>query len=94
MKRTLSIVGNEGGLSLIELIVTMALVIIVLTMNTDTFGLIMRQSKQQTQEAAGAMDRIVGLEMLRRDAELAGFGLPWSFGGSANYAEATGETPS
>jgi hypothetical protein len=88
MKRVYSLMGGEDGISLVELLVTMALVIIVVTMNTDTLGVIMKQSRQQTQAVSAAMDRIMGFEILRMDAELAGFGLPWSFQGSAGYNEA------
>lgn len=80
---------NQRGVSLVELIIVMALVAIVLAMNTDTFGVIFRQSKQQTQAVGAQMDRVVGLEILRTDLEHAGFGLPWSFQGSITYSEAT-----
>jgi prepilin-type N-terminal cleavage/methylation domain-containing protein len=90
MRKKRSILQDQKGVSLIELLVVMALVVIVLMMNTDTFGVIFRQSRQQTQAVGAQMDRVVGLEMLRTDLEHAGFGLPWSFAGSINYSEATG----
>lgn len=90
MKKKTSILQGQKGVSFIELLIVMTLVVIVLTMNTDTFGVIFRQSRQQTQAVGAQMDRIVGLEMLRTDLEHAGFGLPWSFQGSINYSEATG----
>ena len=94
MKPTVSFIAKEEGASLVELLVAMAIVIIVVTMNTGTIDMIVKQSRQQTQSVAGAMDRIVGLEMLRADAELAGFGLPWSFQGAINYSEAAGASQS
>lgn len=89
MKKEFEIVKCQRGVGLIELLIVMTLVIIVLTMNTDTFGVIFRQSRQQTQAVGAQMDRVVGLEMLRTDLEHAGFGLPWSFQAGINYSEAT-----
>ena len=79
MKKKTSILQGQKGVSFIELLIVMTLVVIVLTMNTDTFGVIFRQSRQQTQAVGAQMDRVVGLEILRTDLEHAGFGLPWSF---------------
>ena len=89
MKKKTSILRGQKGVSFIELLIVMTLVVIVLTMNTDTFGVIFRQSRQQTQAVGAQMDRIVGLEILRTDLEHAGFGLPWSFQGAINYSEAS-----
>ena len=89
MKKKTSILQGQKGVSFIELLIVMTLVVIVLTMNTDTFGVIFRQSRQQTQAVGAQMDRVVGLEILRTDLEHAGFGLPWSFQGAINYSEAT-----
>ena len=90
MKKKPKISLNQKGVSFIELLIVMTLVVIVLMMNTDTLGVIFRQSRQQTQAVGAQMDRIVGLEILRTDIEHAGFGLPWSFQGAINYNEATG----
>lgn len=89
MKEKSQILLNQKGVSFIELLVVMTLVVIVLMMNTDTLGVIFRQSRQQTQSVGAQMDRVVGLEMLRTDLEHAGFGLPWSYTGTLdNYSEA------
>jgi hypothetical protein len=79
MKKKTSILQGQKGVSFIELLIVMTLVVIVLTMNTDTFGVIFRQSRQQTQAVGAQMDRVVGLEILRTDLEHAGYGLPWAF---------------
>ena len=94
MKKKTSILQGQKGVSFIELLIVMTLVVIVLTLNTDTFGVIFRQSRQQTQAVGAQMDRVVGLEMLRTDLEHAGFGLPWSFQGAINYSEASGSPQS
>ena len=90
MKKKTSILREQKGVSFIELLIVMTLVVIVLTMNTDTFGVIFRQSRQQTQTVGAQMDRVVGLEILRIDLEHAGFGLPWAFQNAASiiYNEA------
>ena len=93
MKKKPKISLNQKGVSFIELLIVMTLVVIVLMMNTDTLGVIFRQSRQQTQAVGAQMDRIVGLEILRTDIEHAGFGLPWSFQNSQsiNYDEAAND---
>lgn len=90
MKKRAILLSNQDGVSLIELLIVMTLVVIVLTMNTDTFGVIFRQSRQQTQAVGAQMDRIVGLEILRTDLEHAGYGLPWAFqnANTVSYDEA------
>ncbi len=90
MKKVTSTLYGQKGVSFVELLIVMTLIVIVLMMNTDTFGVIFRQSRQQTQAVGAQMDRVVGLEMLRTDLEHAGFGLPWSFQGSINFNEAAG----
>jgi len=93
MKKAICLLNNESGLSLIELIVTMLIVVIVLTMNTSTLGVALKQAKQQMQASGAQMDKIAGLEILRMDVESAGYGLPWSFKNAINYSEAAGTTP-
>ena len=92
MKKYLSYLGRNDGFSLLELIITMVLVVIVLTMNTDTFSMIMRQSRQQGQVIASSMNRLVGLEVLRADIEMAGYGLPWTLPAGTSYSEAASAT--
>ena len=88
MKNAISLIRSQKGLSLIELIITMAIIVIVLTMNTSTLGVALKQSKQQMQAAGAGMDKIAALDVVRMDIEHAGYGLPWSFQNAINYAEA------
>lgn len=81
---------KQDGISVIELLITMTLVVIVLCLNTDTFGVIFKQSRQTNQAVGAQMDRTVGLEILRTDIEHAGYGLPWSFQNTITYQEASG----
>jgi type II secretory pathway pseudopilin PulG len=81
-------IRKEGGFSLVELLVVMALFIVVLAVTSRTFTLILRQSTQQAKQTETQMGRIVGLEMLRTDIGSAGYGLPWSFRNLISYNEA------
>ncbi|NLW36357.1 MAG: type II secretion system protein [Syntrophorhabdus aromaticivorans] len=88
MKKAKISLWKQDGISIIELMITMTLVVIVLCLNTDTFGVIFKYSRQTNQAVGAQMDRAVGLEMLRTDLEHAGYGLPWSFRNAINYQEA------
>jgi len=66
----------------------MALVLVVFVMSTDTFSVLIRHSRQQSQVVVTEFEGIMGLEMMRADIEQVGFGLPWSFQGTIHYQEA------
>jgi len=80
---------KRDGVTLIELLIVMALVVIVLAMTTNTLPIIFRQSRQQAQVVSAQMEGIIGLDILRSDIEHAGYGLPWSFqpSTSISYSE-------
>lgn len=80
---------KQDGFSIVELMIAMTLVVIVLCLNTNTFGVIFKQSRQANQAVGAQMDRTVGLEILRTDLEHAGYGLPWSFQNTISYLEAS-----
>lgn len=82
------ILKTHYGFTLIELIIVMALVLIVFVMSTDTFSVLIRHSRQQSQVVVAEFEGIMGLEILRADIEQAGFGLPWSFQNAISYLEA------
>lgn len=83
---------RNRGFTLVELMI--ALVIMMLAMTAvSTFlvgargrGGVLNLYKQQSKIAQSGMDSIIGLEMLRKDVEHAGYGLPWN--NIPNYAEA------
>ncbi|OPY75941.1 MAG: hypothetical protein A4E65_03342 [Syntrophorhabdus sp. PtaU1.Bin153] len=87
--RTKQILVGQEGISIIEMMITMTLVVIVLCLNTNTFGVIFKYSRQTNQAVGAQMDRAVGFEMLRIDLEQAGYGLPWSFQNTITYQEAS-----
>ncbi len=68
---------SERGFTIIELLVVMVILVVALALSADSFIRILRQSRQQSKIAETKIEHIVGLEMLRRDIEHAGMGLPW-----------------
>ena len=85
MKRTL--LPNNQGFSLVELIVVMAMFVVIIAVTGNTFSRIMSQSAVQSRSAASNIDGIVNLEIMRKDISSAGFGLPWSFENPITYKE-------
>lgn len=86
--KTLSMVRDRQGFSLVELIVVMAIFIIVIAITGDAFNLMQKQSVLQSRMAESNIEGVVGLEIMRKDLASAGFGLPWSFQSAINYQEA------
>lgn len=82
---------REAGFSFVELLITMTIIGVVLAATSDTFIGLLRNYKQQSKIAETNIEGIIGLEMLRRDIESAGYGLPWAIPGTA-YSEATNLT--
>ncbi len=80
--------GNDKGFTLIELVITMLIAVVVLAGAASLFGNVLNLFKQQGKIVESGMDRAVGLEILRKDIEHAGYGLPWSFQDTIAYNEA------
>jgi len=83
---------RQGGFSLVELMITMVIFVFVIASVSQIFVGLLSQFKQQSKVAETNIEGIVGLNMLRRDMEHAGYGLPWNLSGAA-YQEAL-NTPS
>jgi prepilin-type N-terminal cleavage/methylation domain-containing protein len=79
---------QEGGYTLAELIVVILIFSIVMTLITVSFNRIVASSAQIIKAAETDIGGLIGLELLRCDLELAGFGLPWSIPSGATYSEA------
>ena len=77
---------RESGFSLLELMIALAIVAGVLAAASTFFIGVVRQYKVQTKITESNVEGILGLELLRRDVESLGFGLPWDMGASG-YAE-------
>jgi len=80
---------RETGFTLVELLITMAILGLVLAGITQMFTGVLTQFKQQSRIAETSIEGIVGLELLRQDLENAGFGLPWRIPATVAYEEAS-----
>lgn len=70
---------KERGYSLVELIVVMAIFMTVMIISGYAFERILLHSGQLGKSAQSEIEGVIGLEILRRDIDVAGFGLPWSY---------------
>ena len=71
--------GKAKGVTLIELLIVMAIFMVVIMISASVFENVTKISSSVTKSAQSQMEGIVGLEILRRDLNAAGYGLPWSF---------------
>ncbi|MBP2668236.1 MAG: pilW-3 [Deltaproteobacteria bacterium] len=79
---------NESGISLLEVVIALAIVMLVLYAAMTFFIGTVRQYKVQTKIIETNVEGVLGLELLRRDVESLGFGLPWDNG--VSYTERSG----
>jgi prepilin-type N-terminal cleavage/methylation domain-containing protein len=80
-------INSEAGFSLVELLITMVVFVLVIAAASQVFTGLLTQFKQQSKIAETNIEGIVGLEILRRDIEHAGYGLPWN--GLIAYSESS-----
>lgn len=78
---------HQDGYTLTELVVVLAIFGIVMTLTTTSFNRIVATSGQTIRSAESEIEGLIGLEVLRSDLELAGYGLPWAFQNSILYSE-------
>ena len=79
---------NESGISLLEVVIALAIVMLVLYAAITFFIGTVRQYKVQTKIIETNVEGVLGLELLRRDVESLGFGLHWDNG--ISYSERSG----
>ena len=77
---------------MVELLVVMAIIGFVLAAISDMFVGLLRGFKQQSKITESNIEGVIGLDMLRRDIQSAGYGLPWVIPGGTTYSEATNAT--
>ena len=70
---------NNRGFTLLEIIITMALVIVVIVITGSAFNSILKTSGRLVASEESNIEGVVGLEMFRHDIQQAGFGLAHSF---------------
>jgi prepilin-type N-terminal cleavage/methylation domain-containing protein len=79
---------HEEGYTLVELLVVIMIFSAVMMLITVSFNRIAASSAQIVKSAETDIGGLIGLELLRRDLELAGFGLPHAFPAGFKYSEA------
>lgn len=67
--------GGSRGFSLVELMIVMTITVFVLAATSQILVSLISNFKQQGKIAESSIERVVGLEILRRDIQSAGFGL-------------------
>lgn len=67
---------KNKGVTLIELLVVLAILSVVLTAVYDAYLTVLNSYKQETTTSIANIDKLIGLEILRRDIQNAGFGIP------------------
>lgn len=70
---------DNKGFTLVEVLVAMGIFMFVLMISATAFESVMKISSTITKSTQSQMEGIVGLEILRKDLNSAGYGLPWSF---------------
>lgn len=70
--------GGTAGYTLVELLVVMLIFAVVMSVISVTFARIVQSSGQLMKSGETDTGGLIGLELMRSDLELAGFGLPWS----------------
>jgi len=81
---------RQSGLTLVELMITMVIFLIVIAAMSNIFVSLLGQFKQQSKIAETNIEGAVGLEIMRRDIESAGYGLARNLDGAA-YTEAAND---
>jgi prepilin-type N-terminal cleavage/methylation domain-containing protein len=79
--------NRQRGMTMVELLVSVAIVMIIIAAATTAYLKILRSYKTHGKLAESYMANLTGLEMLRYDIETAGFGLPAGMNG-VTYSEA------
>ena len=78
-------IKRDDGITLIELLIAMVIFVLVIAAASTVFIPLLTQFKQQSRISETQIEGVIGLELLRRDIEHAGYGLPWH--GLITYSE-------
>jgi len=79
--------NRQSGFTLLELLIVMGIFMIVIVGVSEMFVSLLSEFKQQSKITMTNIEGMLGLEMMRRDIENAGYGLPWSWDVPVNYNE-------
>ena len=78
---------KKEGFSLVELIVAMAIFIIIIGIPYKMFVNELRTALQESSKAGTELESVPSVEIIRKDIEMAGYGLPWYLDNSTIYKE-------
>lgn len=70
---------NRKGYSLVELLVVMVIFLIILGISNYAFERVIKAAGGQSKSVESQIEGVVGLEILRRDIEQAGYALLWHY---------------
>ena len=70
-------IKKQAGFTMTELLITMVIFMFAIIAMSNVFVPLLTQFKQQSRVAETQIEGAVGLQILRKDLEQAGFGLPW-----------------
>lgn len=84
--------SDKKGFSLLEILIAIAIMGIIMAMNSQLLMDLVRGQRQQAGVVTTQFETSLGLEMLRSDVSNAGFGLPDEFASApGTYTEATAD---
>lgn len=83
---------RSAGFTLVEVMITLVILGIAMAAVGSVFNNLVGHYKAQSKVSQTGMEGMIGLEILRKDLEQAGYGLPWNMGLlTGGYPEATGD---
>ncbi len=77
---------GRKGFTLVEVMISLVILALVMSAVSTFFLGSIRQFKVQSRIAQSGMDSLIGIELLRKDVEHAGYGIPWN--NIPNYQDA------
>ncbi len=87
--------NSKKGMTLIEIIIVVMILLIVLLIIYKSYTIVYNKYKTQTKITEMDTEKLISLEILRKDIEMAGFGIPWGDNGTLpiSYSESTASLP-
>lgn len=83
--------NRQRGMTMVELMVSLAIAMLIIGAATTGYIKLLRTNKTHSKLSQSYMANLIGLELLRYDVEMAGFGLPVSLTAGVTYTEAAAQ---